>query len=409
MRRLLIAGLIAAVAVTTGGWAWMHDDYRVGVLLGSATNIVQGGSVLVNGFQAGTVSDISVRDGKAYLELTLDSDYAPLRDGAKVTVAWKALLGERLVEVQDGPVKNATIPSGGMLPGTMDQPMEIDQVLNALDPAVRAHLSSLVNGLNDTLKGNEGNVSATLKSAGPALASLGSVLKAVGSDGPAIKNLVTTLDQMTTTLAGRDKDVRGVVDDLAHLTSVTADQHQQLAQTLQKLPATLDQANSTLAEVPGVAAKAVPLLNDLEPATKKLPSVAKNLKPVLQDLRPLVAQLAPTLTAAQTLLSYTPGLLDQAHAVVPGVTSAVNYLQPMLAFLRPYTPEAASFFSLWGSAFANYDANGHYARIFGPQEGLASVNNNPGIVPPGIKDDPYPLPGAAGNQPWADAFGSQPR
>jgi phospholipid/cholesterol/gamma-HCH transport system substrate-binding protein len=137
--------------------------------------------------------------------------------------------------------------------------------------------------------------------------------------------------------------------------------------------------------------------------------VAKNLKPVLQDLRPLVAQLGPTLTAAQTLLSYTPGLLDQAHAVLPGATSALNYLQPAFEFLRPYTPEAASFFSLWGSAFGNYDANGHYARIFGPQAGLASLNNNPGIPLPGIRQDPYPLPGAAGNQPWADAFGSKPR
>jgi len=137
--------------------------------------------------------------------------------------------------------------------------------------------------------------------------------------------------------------------------------------------------------------------------------VAKNLKPVLQDLRPLVAELGPTLDSAKTLLSYTPGLLDQAHAVVPGATSAVSYLQPAFQFLRPYTPEAASFFALWGSAFANYDANGHYARIFGPQVGGTSFNNNPGITPPGVRQDPYPLPGAAGNQPWADAFGSRPR
>lgn len=408
MRRLIISVLVAAVAVGTGSWSLLHSDYTVGVLLGSATNVVKGGTVMVNGFQAGTVADLSVRDGKAYAELNLDSKYAPLHAGATVSVAWKALLGERLLEVHDGPGQNAEIPSGGMLTGTMEQPMELDQVLNSLDPDVRAHLSSLINGLNGTLKGNENNVQATLKSAGPALSSLGTVLKAIGTDGPAIKNLVTTLDQMSTTLVGRDKDVRGVINDLSHLTAVTADQHQQLAQSLQKLPATLDQANSTLSEVPGVAAKVVPLLKDLQPATQKLPSVAKNLKPVLQDLRPLVSELGPTLTAAQTLLGYTPGLLDQAHAVLPGATSALNYLQPVFQFLRPYTPEVASFFTLWGSAFANYDANGHYARIYA-QAGLTSVNMNPAIPAIGVRQDPHPLPGAVGNQPWADAFGSQPR
>lgn len=409
MRRLLIPALVAAAAAATVGATWADSDYTIGVLMGSATNVVKGGTVMVNGFQAGSVSDIGVRDGKAYVQLALDGDYVPLHDGAKVTVAWKALLGERLIEVHDGPEQNAEVPSGGMLTGTMDQPMEIDQVLNALDPPTRAHLSSLVDGLNGTLKGNEKDVQATLKSAGPALSSLGTVLKALGSDGPAIKNLVTTLDQMTGTLSARDKDVRAVIDDLSKLTSTTTGQHERLSQALQKLPETLDKANGTLGDVPGVADEAVPLLKDLQPATSKLPSVSKNLKPVLQDLRPLVAQLRPTLDSAKTLLGYTPGLLDQAHAVVPGVTSAAATLQPVLQFLRPYTPEAASFFALWGSAFANYDANGHYARIFGPQVGGTSLNNNPGVVPPGVRVDPYPLPGAAGNQPWTDAFGSQPR
>jgi phospholipid/cholesterol/gamma-HCH transport system substrate-binding protein len=410
MKRIVIGGLVVLVVLATGGWALLGGGkYRVGVLLGSATNIVKGGSVLINGFDAGSVSDLGVKDGKAYVELELDSDRAPLHSGATVSVAWKALLGERLVEVHDGPSSGPEIPSGGMLTGTMAQPVELDQVLNALDPGVRAHLSSLVQQLNGTLQGNEGNVKATLQSAGPALSSLGSLLKGIGTDGPAIKDLVTTLNQLTGTLAARDGDLRGVVDDLSHLTSVVSAQRQQLSQSLQKLPGTLDQATSTLGDVPGVADKAVPLLRDLQPATEKLPSVARNLKPVLQDLRPLVADLGPTLTAAQQLLGTTPGLLDQAHAAVPGVTSAVSYLQPAFAFLRPYTPETASFFALWGSAFANYDANGHYARIFGPQVGGTSVNNNPGVVPPGIRNDPYPLPGAAGNQPWTDAFGSGAR
>ncbi|KLL11258.1 MULTISPECIES: MlaD family protein [Protofrankia] len=408
MRRIGLVALAAVVVLVASGWTLFGNDYRVGVLLGSATNIVKGGSVMVNGFEAGSVSGIRVKDGKAYLELTLDSDHAPLHSGATVSVAWKALLGERLVEVHDGPTSNPRIPSGGMLEGTMDQPTELDQVLNALDPTTRTHLSSLVRELDGTLQGNEQDVRATLQSAGPALSAVGQVLKGIGTDGPAIKNLVVTLNQLTSTLAARDGNLRGIINDLTHLTSVVAGQRQQLSTSLQKLPGTLDQANSTLAVVPGVADKAVPLLNDLRPAAEKLPSVSRNLRPLLADLRPVIADLRPTLVAADELLDITPGLLDQAHAAVPGTTAALDYLQPAFAFLRPYTPEAVSFLGQWGSAFANYDANGHYARGH-IQAGATSVNHNPGVLVPGLRNDPYPLPGAIGNQPWTDAFGSSAR
>ncbi|SBW22814.1 hypothetical protein FDG2_3167 [Candidatus Protofrankia californiensis] len=86
----------------------------------------------------------------------------------------------------------------------------------------------------------------------------------------------------------------------------------------------------------------------------------------------------------------------------------MNYLQPAFAFLRPYTPEVVSFLALWGSAFGNYDANGHYTRAH-LQTGASSVDNNPGVLAPGLRNDPYPLPGAIGNQPWTDAFGSGAR
>lgn len=405
MRRLLVICLVAAAAVGTGAWVLVQRSYEVDVLLASATNVVEGGSVVVNGFTAGTVSKIAVQDGKARLTLSLDRDHAPLHDGAVVRVEWKALLGERLVQVQDGPEANAVIPDGGTLRGTMPTPMEFDQVLDALDPPTRQHLTSLVNSLNGTVKGNEQDLNKTLRTAGPALQALGEVLRGLGTDGPAIKQMITQLDGVVTTLAQRDSEVANVVDQLSKTTSATAEQRDRLREALQKLPGTLRNANKTLGDVPGVVDKTVPLLEDLKPATEQLPSVAKNLRPVLQDLRPLAAELRPTLDAAQTLLNHTPALLDSLHAVLPGLNSLVGDLTPALGYLRPYTPEAAGVLANLGSASANYDSNGHYTRIF-IQAGLANANVNPGVVPPGFSRTPDPYPGEAGNQPWTDAFGS---
>jgi phospholipid/cholesterol/gamma-HCH transport system substrate-binding protein len=399
----LVGAAVAALVVAFVG----GSSYRVKVLLGSATNLVVGGTVEVHGFKAGTISALDVVSGKALVTLGLTGDYAPLHDGAVVTVGWKALLGERIVEIADGPDTNATIPDGGMIKGKQAEPVELDQVLNMLDPATRKHLTSLVKGLNSTLGAGHGveNVRATIDSAGPALQALGQVLHALGTDGPAIHNLVGRLDQVVHTVSGHDAAIRAVVDELTTLTSATVRERASVRAALQQLPPTLRTANTTLSHIPGVVDKAGPLLEDLRPVTAKLPSVARNLEPVLTQLQPVAARLRPTLAAAAALLRYTPGLLDTSHATVPGIDATLAYLSPVLSFLRPYTPELQGFLSNWASAFAGYNANGHYAR-FEVQAGAASIDANPGVLPPAVQNDPYPLPGANVGQPWSDAFGS---
>ncbi|HJQ47065.1 MAG TPA: MlaD family protein [Amycolatopsis sp.] len=405
MRRVLIIAVVVVAVIAGSVWVMSDRKYYVGVLLGSATNLHEGGAVTMNGFPAGKIDAISVQDGKAMIRLALEGDSRPLHDGAQVTVEWKALLGERWIEIKDGPAGNAPIPDRGMIPGKQADPMNLDQVLAALDKPTRDHLSSLVEQLNTTVAGHEQDANATLRSAGPALLALGQVLGAVGSDGPAIRGLVTQLDTMVGTLSRRDADVRTIIDALSKTTSATVQQRQQLATALQMLPGTLDTANKTLGDVPGTADKAVPLLKDLRPATQQLPAVAQRLSPVLQQVPPLVDKLGPTLASAGQLLDYTPGLLDALHQTVPGLGQTTGYLGPVLNFLRPYTPELAGWFSEWSSIAGNYDSNGHFLRFY-LQEGATTFSNNPGVLPPGTQNEPYPLPGANANQPWQDAWGS---
>ncbi|MFF5988814.1 MlaD family protein [Prauserella flavalba] len=406
MRRLMVIALAAVAVFGVGAWSLSTDDYRVSVLLPSATNVVEGSPVLMNGFEAGEVASIRVQDGKARVELAIDADHSPLHDGAKVEVEWRALLSERHITVTDGPAGNAAIPDGGMLKGDMPAPMELDQVLAALDPETRTRLASLVRRLDGTVTGHEQDLRSTLKTSGPAVAALGDVLRGLGTDGPAIKQMVGRVNAMVQTLTARDGDLRTIVSSLSTLSAETAGQRQRLSDTLAALPGTLDTANRTLGNVPGVADKVVPLLDGLRPATERLPGVAGNLAPVLRDLRPLVGELRPTLAAADVLLDNTPGLLDSAHPAVTGLNSAVGALLPAVQFLRPYTPELAAHFSTWGSAMANYDQNSHYARLHisvSPE----TVNLNPGVMlPPDFTYRPYPFPGEAGRQPWTDAFGS---
>jgi phospholipid/cholesterol/gamma-HCH transport system substrate-binding protein len=404
IRRTLAVGIAATLltgALVGAGWA---SSYRIHAVLPSAVNIVEGGALLVNGFESGTVSAIEVRDGQAYLTLDLDRDVAPLHDGATVTIGWKAVLSERSVQITDGPSDNVEIPDGGFLVGTMPKATEVDDVLAALDAPTRDRLRSLVGDLDGALTGNEQHLNATLRTSGPAVAALGRVLQAIGTDGPAIRNLVVRLNDMMTTLSDRDVQVRTVVEQLARFTEETSARDGQLRDTLTELPPTLRAARTTLDRVPGVVEEVAPLLDDLRPATQKLGSVSRNLRPLLADLRPLTADLRPTLAAAQDLLGRTPGLLDVAHDTLPGLTTAVGNLQEPAAVLRPLMPEVVAWASHWGSAHANYDGHGNYSRVYF-QEGSTSVDQMPSVLPPGITYDPYPLPGAFSGEPWGDAFG----
>ncbi|KQY55695.1 hypothetical protein ASD11_14365 [Aeromicrobium sp. Root495] len=398
---------VVAIVLAAAGLLFLRgggDEYTVDVVMPSATNLVPGSPVKIDGFDAGKVRDLQVKGGKAVVTVGVSEDFAPLHDGTSAQISWKALLGERILELQPGADKNAEIPSGGLLKGTSDR-VELDQVLAALDPTTRKRLNTLLASLDSTLDGSQDDLSRTLAQAGPAVQAVGEVVRAVGDDGPAIRNLVKQLDAMTQVVAGRQDEVASTVSSFSTMVSQVAAQRSALQEGIDELPETLKAARSTLDEVPSTVDEAKPLVDDLAPAAQRLPGLVKYLQPVMQDLQPAVASLRPTLQSLQSLLGVTPGLLDETHETLPGLNDAADSAAPALGFLRPYMPELAGWLSNWASAAGNYDSNGHYMRTV-IQEGASSVNVNPGIMPPGITRDAQRDPGENEGQSWTDATGS---
>lgn len=384
--------IVAGVVVAVGG----VEPYRVTAVLPAGNpNLIPGAPIYVDGFEAGKIESIRPEEGHAVVEIAIDDDLAPLHAGAFLHVQWKAVVGERLLFVEDGPVTNAEIPSGGMVEGDFPKPTEVADVLAALDEPTRERLTSLVGTLQNTVTGHEQDLNATVQTAGPALAAVGSVLRGIGTDGPAIKNLVTDLNGTVDTLARRQQDLGAVIDELSTSARATAGEREQLRTALAKLPPTLRTAQGTLGKVPGVTDEALPLLEDLRPATEKLPGVSQELAPLLADLRPLVADLKPTLEAASALLDRTPGLLDSSNRSLPGLAELAGGYAPVLETLRPYTPEVTGFLTTWGSAGQNYDANGRYMRIFAQAGTATPTVYPPGVTPPGIVPEVAPAPGQA--------------
>lgn len=407
MRRVKLLGVAVVLAlVAAAGVAALRDsgDYRLNILMPSAGQTFVGAAVVINGEQVGQVSDLGVEGDRAVVTVDIDDAAAPLREGTQARITWESVIGAQVVELMPGPARNVALPSGKrIVSGT--ESVQVDDVLAALDPATREHLQGVVGELQTTLAGREQAVKSTLDTAGPAVEGMGEVLRAVGDDGPAIKQLVTQLRGMAGELAKRDEELGSSVSNVDRFTSVVAERESSVGDTLAKLPGTVDEATATLRRVPGAVGELDPLLGDLRPATARLPETARNLSPVLTDLRASVANLKPTLGSLDVLLGRTPQLLDGVHSTVPGVTQAVDGLQPAVSFLRPYAPETAGWLSNWVSIFGSQASTGrHIARalITGSS---TSWTDNPGVLPPGVQQDPRPKPGEIAGQPWLDANG----
>ena len=117
-----------------------------------------------------------------------------------------------------------------------------------------------------------------------------------------------------------------------------------------------------------------------------------------------------------------PALQRVASPAFRNSRQALERLQPVLEFARPYTPDLVGWFRDFGQGASNYDANGHFARIQ-PIFNAYSFTDNPAggalaPIPAGQRlsgltgGQNKRCPGAAsqaptdGSAPWQDSDGS---
>jgi len=401
-RVLMVAAALVALVVV-GLKVAADDPYEMKFLMPVADKTFVGAKVLIDGETVGRIEELGVRDGMAEVTARIDGDHAPLPAGTRARVKWLSILGARVLEILPGEEANVPLPSGHLLTSNVEG-AELDDLLVMLDAPTRKKLQTLLVSLDKTVSGKEQNLNTTIREAGPTFHALGEVLRAVGEDGPAIKKLVAQLHGVTQTVSARDARLSSTVRNLNSLTGAVATQQAELKAMLQRLPQTIGTATDTLnaAEEPVLSARA--LLRDLQPSTAQLPGIVEDLRPALADARPAVADLTPLLQDADALLKRTPTLAAGLRDLLPTTDKALQQANPMVAFLRPYTPELAGWLSNWVGIFGSRNSSGNYARALITASMSSADDVLPG-VPPGMGQNPRPEPGSIAGQPWTDANG----
>ena len=125
-------------------------------------------------------------------------------------------------------------------------------------------------------------------------------------------------------------------------------------------------------------------------------------KPATKDLAPFPEPAAPARAAKRArrsptcntlvhrsgpnndltdLLGKAPALAKAAKPSFANSIAALQQATPVIKFIRPYTPDLVGWLRDFGVGSANYDANGHFARI-SPMFNAYSFNQNTSQLTP---------------------------
>jgi phospholipid/cholesterol/gamma-HCH transport system substrate-binding protein len=428
------AVLALVLATALAAWLLLRGDggTEYTLLFENAGQLVPDNDVQVGGRSIGSVRSIDLTDDNmAAVKVSVQEPYAPLREGSEATVRLTSLSGiaNRYIALTPGPEGAKELPDGATLStASTTAVVDLDQVFDMLDEKTRGDLRNVIKGFATQFRGKGGEAGEAAKYFNPFLSTSRQLVDQVTQDEDNLTNFLVDSSRLVTALAEKRDDLAGLVGNTNTTARAIADENVALAKALGLLPTTLRRANTTFVNLRATLDDLDVLVDESKPATK-------DLAPFLRELRPLLAAARPTIRDLRTLVRRDgpdndlveatrkmPALQRVATPAFDHGRQALQDVQPVLAFLRPYAPELVGWFRDFGQGAANYDANGHYARIQ-PIFNAFSLRDDPagGVlvpIPPSQRFDGLEFnqlrrcPGAAsqpnadGSAPWRDVSGT---
>jgi phospholipid/cholesterol/gamma-HCH transport system substrate-binding protein len=375
-RAMAVAALIAIVFFCAYLLLTSSSGYTVHALVSDAGQVVKGNEVQVGGVPIGSVADVKLRDGgrSAELVLSIHDDEAPLHEGTSATIRNPSLtsVAGRYVSLVPGPNSSAEIPDGGEIP-TADttEIVDLDQLLNSLDPSTVADLSQVIHGSADAANGRGRQLAKAIDALNPALSRSADVLAQLDADQHALQQLVVNGSRVVKTLAQHDSELTSGTSAASSALNSIAGRQRELSSALAEAPPTLQRAVPTLASVRGLLRRLDPALTEARPVVAGVSRLLPRLRPATNRLRAVLPQLRSVVSSpapdddATDLLRRLPQLADQGVPLLGDLTGVLHGARPLLTELRPYAPDFTGGIvaGFGGGSGGYYDANGEYARI----------------------------------------------
>jgi phospholipid/cholesterol/gamma-HCH transport system substrate-binding protein len=390
---LVLAGVLVAVLLLGGEKLTPYT-----VRFQNAGQLVNGDDVQVGGRRVGAIKDIRLtNDNFAEVDIEVEEAFSPLREGTRAVIRATSLSGiaNRYIALTPAPNNARALDDGATLSAEDSTTIvDLDQLFNTLDPEVRRSLQRVIRGSGEQFEDKGAQANEAAKYFNPALSTTRDLVNEVNRDSRTLERFIVDGARAMSALAERRSELTDLISNANGAAEGIARENAAFSETLQRLPGTLRRANSTFVNLRAT-------LDDLDVLVAESKPATRELAPFLRVLRPLVERAEPTIRDLRTairrpgadndlveLTRKTPRLQRVAAPSLRNTTRALRRSTPVLDFIRPYAPELVGWFRDFGQGSANYDANGHFARIQ-PMFNLFQFTENPagGLLVPQDPND----------------------
>ena len=288
------------------------------------SNTLRGASLVrIAGVNVGKVEKIEPLDGgKAGVRVTMriDKSGRPIHKDATVSLRPRIFLeGNLFVDLHPGTPTSPILGDGEVIPATQTTtPVQLDQVLTALQSNTRADLQTLLRELDTTLSGRGGiGYNRSIQYWEPAFKNSAIVSEAqLGIEEHDLSRYLSTSAEFAAALDRNPPALKSLISDFNTTAAAFASERRALQATLTELPRTLRTAQPALAA-----------LNSSFPPLRRLTA----------DLRPAARSTGPMIDASLPFIAQLRGLMGPTE--LQGLTRYLRQAVPDLARLNNRLPE----------------------------------------------------------------------
>jgi virulence factor Mce-like protein len=425
---LVCFGIFLYLYKDAGGRNPFANPYSIHVIVPNAFNLVKNGDVREAGIKIGVIDDITnpkAPNGQpmdiADVKIDVDGKYAPIYNNAHSEIRTKTLVGENYLDLANGTPSAGAIPKGGTLPlSQASDAVQLDQILNALDPYTRKQIQGDLKVFGTGLAGHGMDLNNTFAALDPTVTNTGALMNTLVGQRLAVAALVDQFGRVMQAFSDRATAVQQLSTAAKATAVAVAARNAQLAAAFNDLPSFLDQTRQTTASLGTFSSTATPVMQNLDRSMKYLAPAIQDLGPAARDTRSLTNLLPGFISAVNPVLGNLTSFSTSTSPAISGLNATLRELNPFVTFLAPYNQEFGSFFANVGSAVNLVDAVGHIARVV-PVEGQQSIANiNAGemqllnalesynsvqFLPTHEQANSYPKPGSIGSpQPYNGVY-----
>jgi phospholipid/cholesterol/gamma-HCH transport system substrate-binding protein len=253
------------MVVLTVSLFFIFGQYRTGSTTGysalftDSSRLKEGQTVRVAGIRVGTVSSVSLRpDDKVLVKFDTDRSVV-LTAGTRAVVRYLNLVGDRYLELVDGPGSTEVMPAGAQIPIDRTAPaLDLDLLLGGLKPVITGlnpqDVNELTGALVQVFQGQGGTLQSLLSKTSSfsntladnnqtvqqLIDNLNTVVAALDKDGDKFSSALDRLQKLVTAFSDDRRTIGAAIDSLDNGTASIADL---LNRSRRPLAGTVDQLN----------------------------------------------------------------------------------------------------------------------------------------------------------------------